>query len=396
MKNQIRFGKKFIIVYFIFGSFLLAIFWFLSSSFLLRKLAEETEVRSRIYAEYMSRVTETEETSSPALDIIFEEVIKKIDFPIIITDEKGEIVGYRNLGKNLNPEKLKKIKERLRREKKPILLTFTDENGNQQVLGEIYYGVSQTARFVSVFPYLQIGFLIFFLLIGAWSILVYKKGEEEKVWAFLAKESAHQLATPISSFAGWLETLRSIQELNPPAKEKILKEMAEDVLKMEKVLERFSRIGQPPKLSPTSIKGVIESAFFFLQKRAPQNIKMTLEIKEDATLPLDEILLSWSLENILKNSIDAIGQEVGTIILTGQKADNLSYYQILVTDTGEGIPKEKIKDIFKPGVTTKRHGWGIGLALAKRIIEEYHKGKLSLIESRKGKTTFSILLPLPK
>lgn len=396
MANQIRLGKKFIVIYFIIGSFLLAFFWFFFSSLLLRKLAEETEVRSRIYAEYMSRITETEETSSPALDIIFEEVIKKIDFPIIITDDKGDIVGYRNLGKNLTPEKLNRIKEQLRTEKKPISITFTDESGNQQILGEIYYGASQTARLVSLFPHLQIAFLVVFLLIGAWSILIYKKREEEKVWAFLAKESAHQLATPISSFAGWLETLRLTQELTPIAKEKVLKEMAEDVFKMQKVLERFSRIGQPPKLSFTSIRQVIEATFSFLQKRAPQNVNMTLNLQDDATLLLDEILLSWSLENILKNSIDAIGRQPGTITLTGQKANNLSYYQIFITDTGEGIPREKRKDIFKPGITTKRYGWGVGLSLAKRIIEGYHKGKLSLQESRKGKTTFSIRLPIPK
>jgi hypothetical protein len=384
------FGKKFIIVYFIIGSFLFALFWFFSSSFLLRRLAEETEVRSRIYAEYMSRITETEEVSSPALDIIFEEVIKKIDFPILITDDKGEVTSYRNLGKNLTKEKLNKIKERLKKEKKPIPLTFVDENGRTQFLGEIYYGSSKTAKLVSLFPYLQVLLLLAFLLIGLWSIIVYKRREEEKVWTFLAKEAAHQLATPLSSFAGWLENLRA----TTGDREKIIEEMAEDVLKMQKVLERFARIGQPPKLSLSSIKKVIEETFYFIEKRAPQNIRMIIDVKDDTILLLDEVLLSWSLENILKNSIDAIGKESGVVTVSAQRVSNLPYYEILVTDTGEGVPKEKVKDIFKPGITTKKYGWGVGLALAKRIVEEYHKGKITLVETKKGKTVFSILLPL--
>ncbi len=389
MKSKIRLGKRFIIIYFIFGSFLLAIFWFLFSSLLLRRLAEETAVRSRIYAEYMSRITESEEAGSPALDIIFEEVIKKIDFPIIITDDKGDIVGYRNLGANLTPERLKAIKERLKKEKRPIPLTVVTENGEQLFLGEIYYGSSRTAKFVSLFPYLQISFLIIFLLIGGWAMVVYKRREEEKLWTFLAKEAAHQLATPLSSFAGWLE---KIQPTNSP----VIKEMEEDVFKMQKVLERFSRIGQPPKLATISIKQVLDATFAFIRKRTPQNISMILNVKEDATLLLDEVLLSWSLENLLKNGIDAIGKEPGAIILNAGKSYEGNFYQISITDTGEGIAKERIKEIFRPGVTTKKYGWGVGLVLAKRIIEEYHKGRLLLVESKKGKTTFSILLPIPK
>ncbi len=388
-------GKKFIIIYFVIGSLLLAFFWFFSSYFFLHKLAEETAVRSRIYAEYMSRITETEDSSSPALDVIFEEVIKKIDFPIIITDDKGEIVGYRNIGEDLTPQKLERIKEKLSREKKPIPLTFVDEEGKTQVLGEIYYGVSKTAKMISFFPHLQIAFLLVFLLIGGWSIMVYKRREEERVWTFLAKEAAHQLATPLSSLAGWLGNLEGNLTLTPQGKEEMVREMAADVAKMQRVLERFARIGQPPKLSLTSVKEVIESTFAFLKRRSPQNINMVLNVKEDAVLFLDEFLLSWSLENLLKNSIDAIGQEPGAIIINGQKTEGGNYYQITITDTGEGIPKERVKEIFKAGVTTKRYGWGVGLPLAKRIIEEYHKGKLFLLETKKGKTTFAIQLPFP-
>ncbi len=384
--RRIKLGKRFIIIYFVFGSCLLAIFWFFFSAQLLKRLAEETEVRSRIFAKYMSRITEAMEASSTELDIIFEEVIKKIDFPLMLTDDQGNIVSYRNLGKNLSLKDLQRIKERLGRRQKPIPLTFVSEEG-EQFLGEIYYGQSKTAQFVSLFPYLQIFFLVVFLLIGGWAIVVYKRREEEKLWTFLAKETAHQLATPLSSFSGWLVNLQST---NP----QIVKEMEADIERMSRVLERFSRIGQTPKLSPCSIKEVIEETYHFIQRRTPQNINMVLNIKEDASLLLDEVLLSWSLENLLKNSIDAIGQKPGAIILNAQKEPGGRYYKISITDTGEGISHKKKKEIFSPGITTKKYGWGVGLPLAKRIVEEYHKGKLVLVESKKGKTIFSILLPL--
>ncbi|MCS7250037.1 MAG: HAMP domain-containing sensor histidine kinase [candidate division WOR-3 bacterium] len=380
-----KFGKKFLISYFILISLLFTIIFFVISSYIFKKLEEEITLRSRIFAKYMSKTQEEGwESSSYELDIIFEEVIKKIDFPVIVTDDKGEIIAYRNVGKNPTKEMLKRKIENLKKEKSPIPI-LVNIGDTTKFLGEIYYGLSPSAKFVRYYPYYQILILLIFLFLGIWAIFVYKKKEEEKLWNFLAKETAHQIATPLSSLIGWLLTIKDKIEKS------YYEEMSLDIKKMEIALERFSRIGLPPKLSATPIREVIEKVCQHFQKRMPLNIELILNLKSNPILPLDEVLFSWSLENLLKNSVDAIGNNPGRIEIR-EIFNNNTYYEIHIIDSGEGIDRKIKNKIFKPGITTKRYGWGIGLSLAKRIIEEYHKGKLVLKESKKGRTVFSILL----
>ncbi|MEO0112906.1 MAG: HAMP domain-containing sensor histidine kinase, partial [candidate division WOR-3 bacterium] len=358
--------------------------FFVVSSFIFKKLEEEITLRSRIFARYMSQTqVEGAGSSSYELDIIFEEVIRKIDFPVIVTDDRGEIVAYRNVGKNPTKEILRKKLESLKKEKSPIPL-LVNIGDTTKFLGEIYYGLSPSAKFIRFYPYYQILVLLFFIFLGIWAIFVYRKREEERLWTFLAKETAHQMATPLSSLLGWLTTLEDKIE------KKYYEEMLLDVKKMEIALERFSRIGLPPKLKETPIKEVIEKVCQHFQKRMPLNIELILNLKSNPSLPLDEVLFGWSLENLLKNSVDAIGDNSGRIEI--KEVPNNICYEIQIIDNGEGIDKKIRKKIFKPGVTSKKYGWGIGLSLAKRIIEEYHQGKLILKESKKNRTVFSIIL----
>jgi two-component system, sporulation sensor kinase D len=381
---KIKLGKRFLIVYFILIFLILTAIFFIISSFLFKKLEEEITLRSRIFAKYMSKVQEENlESSSSELDIIFEEVIKKIDFPVIVVDDKGEIIAYRNVGKNLTKEILKRKLEQLKKEKPPIPI-LVNIGDTTKFLGEIYYGLSPTAKFVRFYPYYQISILVLFIFLGIWAIFIYKKREEEKLWTFLAKETAHQMATPLSSLIGWLLAVKDKIE------EKYYEEMTLDIQKMEMVLERFSRIGLPPKLKNLPIKEVIEKVSEHFKRRLPPNIQLVLDLKTNPILPLDEVLFSWSLENLLKNSVDAIGANPGRIEIKEVPAGR--NYEIQIIDNGEGIDKKIRSKIFKAGVTTKKYGWGIGLSLAKRIIEEYHRGKLLLRESKKGKTVFSIIL----
>ena len=390
--TKIRIGYRFLQYYFITGIIILAGFWVFYTRYLIKQLEKETQVRSRIYAQYMQRATEPSSETSAELDIIFEEVIQKIDFPVIITDAAGTPITYKNLTeKNPSQERLKLLMQRLDAEHVPIALTIT-ENDSIKKLGEIHYGMSTSAKALRTYPFFQLGFLVIFIILGVWAIVIYHKREREQIWTTLAKETAHQLATPMSSFAGWLETLKS-KEQRPESKEQ-LNEMENDLQRMKEVLERFSRIGLPPELKSHQVKEIIEQSITFVHRRASRNIEFTSNLEYDPTVKVDDVLFSWTVENLLKNSVDAIGLNAGKIEVVTRKTVDGRYLGIDVVDNGEGIKPNRTKDIFKTGVSSKKYGWGVGLTLAKRIIEEYHDGRLLLKESQPGKTAFTILLPL--
>jgi signal transduction histidine kinase len=390
--TRIKIGYRFLQYYFVGGIIILAGFWVFYTQYLMRQLEKETQVRSRIYAQYMQRATEPSGESSAELDIIFEEVIQKIDFPVIITNAEGEPFTYKNLNeRNLSPERLKILTHRLDEEHAPILLTISD-NDTTKILGAIHYGLSTSARALRTYPFFQLGFLVIFIILGAWAIVIYHKHEREQIWNTLAKETAHQLATPLSSFSGWLETLK-IKERGAEGKEQ-LQEMENDLSRMKEILERFSRIGMPAELKSHSIRDIISRSVIFVNRRASKNINFITNIDYDPTVKVDDVLFSWTIENLLKNSVDAIGTNSGTIEVTTQLSSDKRFLEIDVLDSGEGIKPSKVKDIFKTGVSSKKYGWGVGLTLAKRIIEEYHKGKLYLKQSQVGKTVFTILLPI--
>ncbi|MEO0114250.1 MAG: HAMP domain-containing sensor histidine kinase [candidate division WOR-3 bacterium] len=386
MNTRFRFSAKVLQVYFVFGAILLAGLWYFYSRILLVRLEKETQVRSRIYAQYLSRIAEPSESGSAELDIIFEEVIRKIDFPVIIADANDEPTNnYRNLPeKNPSPERLKILMKRLDEEHKPIYLTVA----TGETLNIIHYGFSKAEKMLRIYPFFQLVFLFAFLTLGVWGILVYKRRESEQIWTALAKETAHQLATPISSLWGWLEMLKQEQ------KEKDFTPMEEDLTRIREVSERFSRIGLPPDLKVQPIGETIAKTVSFIKHRATKRIQFELFNSADPLVKVDDVLISWTLENLIKNSIDAIGDGEGKIaIRTALTADN-KFLEIEVTDTGSGIAKNRWQEIFKAGVTSKKYGWGVGLTLARRIIEEYHKGKLILKETQPGKTVFAILLPI--
>ncbi len=400
--------------YFVLGILVLGGFWFFYSQFLLIRLSRlwtsytetlfvelenDTQLRTRIYAKFMSRATEPSPTGSPELDIIFEEVIKKIDFPVIITDPHGVPTSFRNLRVE-NPDSLVLLSliDTLDREHEPIPLVVVDGTSRRN-LGSIHYGLShsthtlrdinarltESVRSLTLFSVLQVLLLVGFVIVGVWGILEYKRREQEHIWNALAKETAHQLATPLSSFSAWLDMLRS------DGNREVMAELEKDMKRMHEVLDRFSRIGLPRELNPRRVGELIEKSVAFVRRRAPKAMAFRIEIAADPTVKVDEVLFSWMLENLLKNSVDAIGAHQGEIAVITRTADDGRSLEIEVTDTGEGV---KVEKVFDPGVTTKKYGWGVGLALAKRIVEEYHGGRLVLKKSKPGKTVFSIFLPV--
>lgn len=386
MISRFRFSAKLLQVYFVLGAIVLAGLWYFYSRVLLARLEKETQVRSRIYAQYLNRITEPEEVGSAELDIIFEEVIRKIDFPVIISDARGNPTNnFRNLDeKNPTPERLKILMQRLDKEHQPIFVTVA----SGETLSIVHYGFSRAEKMLRIYPFFQLVFLFAFLLLGIWGILVYKRREQEQIWTALAKETAHQLATPVSSLWGWLEV---INKQNPKFD---FKEVEEDLIRIREVLERFSRIGLPPALKVQPIGDTITKTVSFIQRRAPKSIHFELNLKVNPTVLVDDVLISWTLENLIKNSIDAIGEASGMILIQTAISPDQRFFEIEVTDTGLGISQNRIDEIFKAGFTSKKYGWGVGLTLAKRIIEEYHQGKLVLKDTKPGQTVFSIFLPI--
>jgi len=412
-RSGFRFGARLLQLYFILGLLVLAGVWFFYSQYLLIRLSRswqgyvstlsaqlenDTQLRSRMYAKFMSRATEPSEGSSPELDIIFDEIISKIDFPVIITNAKGRPTSWRNLPvEDPDSAQLAGLMYVLDSEHEPVPLAVTEGDSTRK-LGEVHYGLSASAvtlrrvnanlvrsvRSLTVFSVLQVLLLVGFVIVGIWGILAYKRREQEHIWTALAKETAHQMATPLSSFSAWLDVLR---ERAPDA----TKEMEQDLVRMKEVLDRFSRIGMPPELTPHRVGVTIERSVAFVRRRAPKTVTFAAEVVDDAMVRVDDVLFSWMLENLLKNSVDAIGTKPGEVRVRCALSLDKRFLEIEVTDSGEGV---KVDKLFEPGVTTKKYGWGVGLTLARRIVESYHQGRLLLKESQPGKTVFSIFLPV--
>ncbi len=363
-------------VYFLIGILVMAAITYYYTDKLTRRIRKETETASRMFASYAAGPKVDEEA---IMNILFMEVIQKIDFPVVLTDNEGKPTFWKNVGE----KDLTKVIARLDREYAPIPIAIT--SGGEIVVGQVHYGLSNFARTLRLLPWLETFFLLLFLSSGFWGYLMFKKNEEEKIWTSLAKETAHQLATPLSSLVGWIETMKGRLDAE------IIEGVNEDARRMRAVLEKFSRIGQPPKLIETAPRPIIEAVIHYMQRRAHRGVTLSAQYETEARIFADEVLFGWAIENIVKNSLDAIGSTPGQVKVRLYEAGSQVAIELL--DTGPGIAAQKEKDIFRAGYTTKKYGWGLGLVLAKRIIEEYHGGRLTLKESVPGRTMFVIFVP---
>lgn len=386
MKLVLRPGLRFLQIYFIAGLLILGGGWFFYTRTIFSGLEEAARLRSRLYARYLQRLTAPDEGST-ALDLIFTEVIQKIDFPVVVTDAEGRPYAYRNLDEpNPSQVRLVEIAERLDEECEPIPIQAHLDTGLVS-LGWVHYGLSDAARGLRLFPVYQLVGLILFLIVGVWAIMVYRRSREEQIWTGLAKETAHQLGTPLSSMAGWLEVLKTQR------KDRVIPLLTEDMRRLAEVAERFSRIGMKPEMKPQRLGPVLEESFRYMKRRAPARIAMELSIDDDPIVPVDEVLISWTIENLLKNALDAVGESPGWIRVRSRLSSDGQHLSISISDSGPGI-KGRLERLFQPGFTSKRHGWGVGLTLARRIVEDYHHGSLEFGSSARLGTTFTIQLRL--
>lgn len=339
------------------------------------------------YAHFYQRAAQ--DASGEELNFIFEE-IKRMNFPIIQSDINGEPTGWKGIG--IDPgdyseetrDKVRTLMNAMKREGDPIPIHYDDH-----LIAYLYYGDSKSIRQLQMLPYVQIAAVGLFILVGFVGFNSIRHSEQQFIWVGMAKETAHQLGTPISSLHGWLEYLQGRQLGDEQAK--ILLDMQQDVQRLDKVANRFSQIGSQAALEPVSLDQIIDNVLAYFERRLPQMGKK-VTLRRESTLqqdvPVNADLMEWVFENLIKNALDAIDGPSGSITIRVQPPESRKHRAIIdVIDTGKGIDNHARKNIFKPGFSTKKRGWGLGLSLVQRIVEEYHGGKLLLKETRVGKGT---------
>ena len=354
------------------------------TNWLTDKLSQEERKKVELWAEAIKRLASDEITTETDISLIEMISNQNTSIPLIVTNADDSIMIHANI--SFTPARQNEILTRELKKMKaqnPPIEIFISENIKQF----LYYRESYLLRNLRLFPIVQL--LVIFLFIGV-AYLAFsasRSAEQNQVWVGMSKETAHQLGTPISSLMAWVELLRL--QKNDPA---IVGELENDIQRLEKITERCSKIGSKPELLHTDMETVIRSTLEYLKRRSSGKIKY--EFHTDGTnkweVPLNEALFSWVIENLCKNAMDAMNGE-GTITISLKEKENNVIVDL--SDTGKGLHKSQYKTIFQPGYSTKKRGWGLGLSLAKRIVENYHKGKIFIKESEINKgTTFRILL----
>lgn len=345
-------------------------------------IAKEEHRKMEIWAEATRHLLNDEYS-----DFIFNIIEQNENIPVIIVDDRDHYISARNFREpktNVSQYYEKQIK-RLKNTNPPIEIILDEKNRQY-----IYYDNSNLLKMLEYFPYLQLSLIALFLLLVIWAISTDKRAEQDKLWAGLSKETAHQLGTPISSLMAWNEILKTKLDND----DMIVSEIDKDVERLKIITERFSKIGSIPELSAQDISQITSQSVEYMLNRTSKKITYSVDdLSTHHTCLISIPLFEWVIENLCKNAIDAMEGKEGNIDF---ELFNLEDSLIIeITDSGRGIERNKFKSIFEPGYTTKQRGWGLGLSLAKRIIEEYHHGKIFVKSSELGLgTTFRIELPI--
>jgi len=364
--------------------------------------ARETQIAD-LYAKSLEYVAKDESVTGE-YNFIFNEIIQKIDFPIILTDKDYKIADVfinfdldtANLSSKEKNDLMIKEAKKMASINNPIKVTIYDT----LILKYVNYGQSSLITQLKFFPIVEIIVGGLFVLLGYIGFSYIKKTEQSNIWVGLSRETAHQLGTPLSSLNGWIEILKNIQPRSEELND-ITYEIEKDIEKLSKIAGRFSKIGSQPELTDENLYNVIQGVIKYFEKRIPtlttidgkkaKKVQVKLNSQKDITAYINKELFEWVIENILKNALDAIDKPIGSIVFSISVKEKELFIDI--NDNGKGIDKKYKKDVFRPGYSTKRRGWGLGLSLSKRIIEDYHKGKLNVLESNPGAgTTFRIKL----
>lgn len=377
----------------VFAAVVIAVASLVVSHILIRDLATEEHNKMEVWAEAMRTLNRADENTD--INLVLKVINGNNTIPVIVLDSNGNVQAYRNIDiKDCeNAEDTMRFVQymgrKLMREDRDIRIAIDDSNTDSISSADyinVCYDDSVMLRRLASYPYIQLGVVMIFVVIAIFALLTSKRAEQNKVWVGLSKETAHQLGTPISSLMAWVEILK---ETYPD--DDLIPEMNKDVKRLQLIADRFSKIGSLPEPVDTDLKEVMEHVIDYMDRRTSNKVKMVRDFPEgDIVVKINASLFEWVIENLSKNAVDAMGGE-GTITL--RIFEEPTKAVIEVADTGKGIRKKDIRNVFRPGFTTKKRGWGLGLSLAKRIIEEYHKGKIWVKSSEVGVgTTFRIEL----
>ena len=421
---RLTFAQWLRLVLFLGGS-LLATGIFLFAHWAIGRLSHEVTTTSRVLARFCAQAS-FPATSDPQLRSIFSAVIAQIDFPIVVTDHEGIPRAWR--GVDVDPAlvpaasidslafhgsiapviaaRIDRVREQiveLDRHNQPIPLT---EEATGDTLGAVHYGEPSVLGLLRWVPFASAAGVMLLLGIGLWGLAIIRAAEKRTIWVGMAKETAHQLGTPLSSLMGWAELLRGHverrvgDEVRMPASElrETVGEMERDLERLNKVTQRFSHIGSEPRLSPQEVEPIAREVAGYMRRRMPQNpdeVTLTERYAPAPAVNLNAELLAWALENLISNALSAIEQRPGRIQVVVEPQPDQKAVDIAVVDNGRGMSARERKRAFEPGYTTKRRGWGLGLALTRRVVEEYHAGRVFIRHSAPGAgTTVVIRLPV--
>ena len=378
--DQIRRVKILLVV----AAVLIAVASLLVSHYLVRDLSIEERNKMGVWAEAMRSLNNADETTD--LNLVLTVIDENNTIPVVVTDEVGNVQTFRNV--NIKSADtlayLSSLAEKMKSGNRYIRIELDDSTKTDYI--DVCYDESVMIKRLNIYPYVSLGVVMIFVVVAIFALLTSKRAEQNKMWVGLSKETAHQLGTPISSLMAWTEILKE----NYPDDE-LIPEMDKDVKRLQLIAERFSKIGSLPEPVPSSLNTVMQHVVEYMDRRTSQQVKMVCNLPEqDIIVKINASLFEWVIENLCKNAVDAMGGS-GTITIDMTESDDRVFIE--VADTGKGIRKKDIDNVFKPGFTTKKRGWGLGLSLAKRIVEEYHRGKIYVKQSEVGKgTTFRIEL----
>jgi len=372
--DRIRQVKIWLVV----AAVLIAVASLLVSHIMVRDLQKEERGKMEIWAEAMHALNEADDETD--LTLVTAVIEGNNTIPVIVLDAEGQVMDFRNIKDTADVEAYAR---RMRSSGDTIRIELGPQMGYQLVC----FDESLMLKRLTQYPYWQLGIVMIFVVVAIFALLSSKKAEQNKVWVGLSKETAHQLGTPISSLMAWVEILKE----NYPEDE-LIPEMDNDVRRLQLIAERFSKIGSLPEPVDASLVEVLDHVIVYMDKRTSQKVKIRGHYPDhDVRVKISPPLFEWVIENLCKNAVDAMESGSGKIDLW--LLEEGPTVAIEVADNGKGIRKKNVKNVFRPGFTTKRRGWGLGLSLAKRIVEEYHKGRIYVKQSEVGRgTTFRIEL----